>query len=90
MSAGKSRGLDGFSRVVKKRLTSEAAAAASRDGRWRNQLRRAAHDGCCRRVAQIRALTSVLWAMLVGNCWMQGGTSQLQPSRQQSCTSLST
>ncbi|MQL93723.1 hypothetical protein Taro_026365, partial [Colocasia esculenta] len=52
-------------KVVKKRLTSEAAAAASRDGRWRNQMRRAAHNGCCRRVAQIRALTSVLWAMLV-------------------------
>ncbi|MQL99159.1 hypothetical protein Taro_031882 [Colocasia esculenta] len=51
--------------VVKKWLTSEAAAVASRDGRWRNQLRRAAHDGCCRRVAQIRALTSVLWVMLV-------------------------
>ncbi|MQL95450.1 hypothetical protein Taro_028110, partial [Colocasia esculenta] len=51
--------------VVKKRLTSEAAAAASRDGGWRNQLRRPAHDGCCRRVAQIRALTSVLWVMLV-------------------------
>ncbi|MQM13838.1 hypothetical protein Taro_046767, partial [Colocasia esculenta] len=52
-------------KVVKKRLTSEVAAAASRDGRWRNQMRRAAHDGCCRRVAQIRALTFILWAMLV-------------------------
>ncbi|KAK1266849.1 hypothetical protein QJS04_geneDACA019368 [Acorus gramineus] len=52
-------------KVVKKRLSSEAAAAATRDGRWRNQMRRAAHNGCCRRVAQIRALYSVLWKLLV-------------------------
>ena len=28
-------------------------------------MRRAAHNGCCRRVAQIRALSSVLWKLLV-------------------------
>ncbi|KAK1313667.1 hypothetical protein QJS10_CPA06g00657 [Acorus calamus] len=28
-------------------------------------MRRAAHNGCCRRVAQIRALYSVLWKLLV-------------------------
>ncbi|CAB4266528.1 unnamed protein product [Prunus armeniaca] len=50
---------------VKKRLSSEAAAAANRNGRWKNQMRRAAHNGCCRRVAQIRALCSVLWKLLV-------------------------
>ncbi|XP_057468034.1 helicase and polymerase-containing protein TEBICHI [Actinidia eriantha] len=50
---------------VKKRLSSEAAAAASRNGRWKNQMRIAAHNGCCRRVAQNRALCSVLWKLLV-------------------------
>ncbi|KAF3446459.1 hypothetical protein FNV43_RR11638 [Rhamnella rubrinervis] len=50
---------------VKKRLSSEAAAAANRNGRWKNQMRRAAHNGCCRRVAQTRALCSVLWKLLV-------------------------
>ncbi|XP_057957397.1 helicase and polymerase-containing protein TEBICHI isoform X2 [Malania oleifera] len=50
---------------VKKRLSGEAAAAAHRSGRWRNQMRKAAHNGCCRRVAQIRALCSVLWKLLV-------------------------
>ncbi|KAM1247252.1 hypothetical protein TB2_043362 [Malus domestica] len=50
---------------VKKRLSSEAAAAANRNGRWKNQMRRAAHNGCCRRAAQIRALCSVLWKLLV-------------------------
>ncbi|RZC90345.1 hypothetical protein C5167_031057 [Papaver somniferum] len=50
---------------VKKRLSPEAAAAAHRYGRWKNQMRRAAHDGCCRRVAQIRALGSVLWKLIV-------------------------
>ncbi|KAL6985395.1 DNA-directed DNA polymerase [Sarracenia purpurea var. burkii] len=50
---------------VKKRLSSEAAAAASRSGRWKNQMRMAAHDGCCRRAAQTRALSSVLWKLLV-------------------------
>ncbi|XP_019052387.1 PREDICTED: helicase and polymerase-containing protein TEBICHI isoform X2 [Nelumbo nucifera] len=50
---------------VKKRLSSEVAAAANRSGRWKNQMRKAAHNGCCRRVAQIRALGSVLWKLLV-------------------------
>ncbi|KAL5729265.1 DNA-directed DNA polymerase [Ranunculus cassubicifolius] len=50
---------------VKKRLSSEAAASAHRSGRWRNQMRRAAHNGSCRRVAQVRALGSVLWKLLV-------------------------
>ncbi|KAK9273993.1 hypothetical protein L1049_018807 [Liquidambar formosana] len=50
---------------VKKRLSSEAAAAANRSGRWKNQMRRAAHNGCCRRVAQTRALCSVLWKLLI-------------------------
>ncbi|XP_058001762.1 helicase and polymerase-containing protein TEBICHI isoform X2 [Hevea brasiliensis] len=50
---------------VKKRLPSEAVAAANRKGRWKNQMRRAAHNGCCRRVAQTRALCSVLWKLLI-------------------------
>ncbi|KAI9097672.1 hypothetical protein K1719_025443 [Acacia pycnantha] len=50
---------------VKKRLSSEDAAAANRSGRWKNQMRRAAHNGCCRRAAQMRALCSVLWKLLV-------------------------
>ncbi|XP_031265968.1 helicase and polymerase-containing protein TEBICHI isoform X2 [Pistacia vera] len=50
---------------VKKRLSTEAAAAANRSGQWKNQMRRAAHNGCCRRVAQTRALCSVLWKLLV-------------------------
>ena len=28
-------------------------------------MRRAAHNGCCRRVAQTRALCSVLWKLIV-------------------------
>ncbi|XP_020246250.1 helicase and polymerase-containing protein TEBICHI isoform X2 [Asparagus officinalis] len=52
-------------KVVKKRLSSEAAAAANQNGRWRNQMRKAAHDGCCRRVAQSRALGSFLWKLLI-------------------------
>lgn len=28
-------------------------------------MRRAAHNGCCRRAAQTRALCSVLWKLLV-------------------------
>ncbi|MCH98936.1 DNA polymerase theta-like, partial [Trifolium medium] len=28
-------------------------------------MRKAAHNGCCRRVAQTRALCSVLWKLLV-------------------------
>ncbi|XP_068648888.1 helicase and polymerase-containing protein TEBICHI isoform X2 [Aristolochia californica] len=50
---------------VKTRLSSEAAAAANRDGMWRNQMRRVAHNGCCRRVAQTRALCFVLWKLLI-------------------------
>ncbi|KAE8710468.1 hypothetical protein F3Y22_tig00110321pilonHSYRG00229 [Hibiscus syriacus] len=50
---------------VKKRLPNEAAAAANQSGRWKNQMRRAAHNGCCRRVAQTRALCSALWKLLV-------------------------
>ncbi|XP_059460849.1 helicase and polymerase-containing protein TEBICHI isoform X2 [Corylus avellana] len=50
---------------VKKRLSSEAAATANQSGRWKNQMRRAAHNGCCRRVAQTRALCSVLWKLLI-------------------------
>ncbi|KAJ0962916.1 hypothetical protein J5N97_028038 [Dioscorea zingiberensis] len=42
----------------------KAAAAASRDGRWKNQMHKAAHNGCCRRVAQTRALDSVTWKLL--------------------------
>ncbi|MCD9558471.1 hypothetical protein HAX54_015857 [Datura stramonium] len=50
---------------VKKRLSIEAAAAANRNGRWKNQMRQVAHNGCCRRVAQTRALSSVLWKLLI-------------------------
>ncbi|OMO91013.1 hypothetical protein COLO4_18706 [Corchorus olitorius] len=50
---------------VKKRLSNEAAAAANQSGRWKNQMRRAAHNGCCRRVAQTRALFSALWKLLI-------------------------
>ncbi|KAF9615750.1 hypothetical protein IFM89_026207 [Coptis chinensis] len=49
---------------VKKRLSSEVAASANHSGRWKNQMRRAAHNGCCRRVAQTRALGSVLWKLV--------------------------
>ncbi|XP_019189922.1 PREDICTED: helicase and polymerase-containing protein TEBICHI isoform X2 [Ipomoea nil] len=50
---------------VKKRLSSEAAASANQNGRWKNQMRKAAHNGCCRRVAQTRALCLVLWKLLI-------------------------
>ncbi|EEF45923.1 DNA polymerase theta, putative [Ricinus communis] len=50
---------------VKRRLPTQAVAAANRNGRWKNQMRRAAHNGCCRRVAQTRALCSVLWKLLI-------------------------
>ncbi|KAL8143865.1 hypothetical protein V2J09_016897 [Rumex salicifolius] len=50
---------------VKKRLSTEAVAATNRSGRWKNQMRRAAHNGCCRRVAQTRALSYALWKLLV-------------------------
>ncbi|CAN6470815.1 unnamed protein product [Victoria cruziana] len=52
-------------KVVKKRLSMEAAAVANRDGRWINQMHRVAHNGCCRRVAQIRALQFALWKLLI-------------------------
>ncbi|URD79344.1 HELICc [Musa troglodytarum] len=60
-----SKSTPNLEKVVKRRLSNEAAAAANRDGRWRNQMRKAAHNGCCRRVAQVRALGSVLWKLLV-------------------------
>lgn len=41
------------------------AAAATQSGRWKNQMRRAAHNGCCRRVAQTRALYSAFWKLLI-------------------------
>ncbi|MBA0816932.1 hypothetical protein Gohar_001542, partial [Gossypium harknessii] len=50
---------------VKKRLSSEAAAAANQSGRWKNQMRRASHNGCCHRVAQTRALYSAFWKLLI-------------------------
>lgn len=50
--------------MVKKRLSNQVAAAANRDGRWKNQMGKAAHNGCCRRVAQIRALASFLWKII--------------------------
>ncbi|XP_076922423.1 helicase and polymerase-containing protein TEBICHI-like [Bidens hawaiensis] len=49
---------------IKKRLPGEVAAAANQKGRWKNQMRRAAHNGCCRRASQTRALSSVLWKLL--------------------------
>ncbi|XP_047970916.1 helicase and polymerase-containing protein TEBICHI [Salvia hispanica] len=49
---------------AKRRLSSDAAASTNRSGRWKDQTRRAAHNGCCRRVAQTRALSSVLWKLL--------------------------
>lgn len=56
---------------AKKRLSSEALEAANRSGRWRNQMRRAAHNGCCRRAAQVRALSSVLWKLLISEELME-------------------
>ncbi|KAG6389488.1 hypothetical protein SASPL_150956 [Salvia splendens] len=49
---------------AKRRLSSDAAASTNRSGRWKDQTRRAAHNGCCRRVAQTRALSFVLWKLL--------------------------
>eukprot|EP01018_Ginkgo_biloba_P001647 Gb_33083 [translate_table: standard] len=60
---------------VKKRLSGEVAAAANRAGRWRNQMARVAHNGCCRRVAQIRALHSTLWKLIVSEGLDQALTS---------------
>ncbi|GAB2275633.1 hypothetical protein Dimus_010390 [Dionaea muscipula] len=50
---------------IKRRLSSEDVDAANRSGRWKNQMQKAAHNGCCRRVAQTRALCNVLWKLLV-------------------------
>jgi len=64
---------------VKKRLSPEAAEAANRSGRWRNQIRRVAHNGCCRRVAQTRALCSALWKILVSEELLQALTTIEMP-----------
>uniref|UniRef100_A0A0D3HTH3 Helicase and polymerase-containing protein TEBICHI n=1 Tax=Oryza barthii TaxID=65489 RepID=A0A0D3HTH3_9ORYZ len=60
-----SKTVPNLEKLVKRRLHNEAAAAANRDGRWRNQMHKAAHNGCCRRAAQTRALCSVLRKLLV-------------------------
>ncbi|GJM87561.1 hypothetical protein PR202_ga03528 [Eleusine coracana subsp. coracana] len=60
-----SKTVPNLDKLVKRRLHSEATAAANRDGRWRNQMHKAAHNGCCRRAAQTRALSSVLKKLLV-------------------------
>ncbi|KAL6623093.1 hypothetical protein ACP70R_032972 [Stipagrostis hirtigluma subsp. patula] len=60
-----SKTVPNLEKLVKRRLLSEAAAAANRDGRWRNQMHKAAHNGCCRRAAQTRALCSALNKLLV-------------------------
>ncbi|XP_021301541.1 helicase and polymerase-containing protein TEBICHI isoform X4 [Sorghum bicolor] len=62
-----SRTVPNLEKFVKRRLHSEAAAAANRDGRWRNQMHKAAHNGCCRRSAQTRALYTVLKKLLTQN-----------------------
>lgn len=49
---------------VKRRLPGEVAAAASRAGRWMNQMGCVAHNGCCRRAAQVWALHSAFWKLL--------------------------
>ncbi|XP_042440198.1 helicase and polymerase-containing protein TEBICHI-like [Zingiber officinale] len=59
-----SKSTPNLEKVVKKRLPSHVSAAANRDGRWKNQMRKAAHNGCCRRVAQIRALSSFLLKLI--------------------------
>ncbi|CDY23339.1 BnaA08g12070D [Brassica napus] len=64
---------------VKKRLSPEAAEAANRSGRWRNQIRRVAHNGCCRRVAQTRALCSALWKILVSEELIEALTTTEMP-----------
>ncbi|KAL8063378.1 hypothetical protein ABFX02_01G023200 [Erythranthe guttata] len=56
--------LEKSSQEVKRRLSSDAAASANRNGRWKDQMRSAAHNGCCRRVAQTRVLFSALWKLL--------------------------
>ncbi|XP_015698275.1 helicase and polymerase-containing protein TEBICHI [Oryza brachyantha] len=62
-----SKTVPNLEKLVKRRLHHEAAAAATRDGRWRNQMHKAAHNGCCRRAAQTRALGSVLRKLLVSH-----------------------
>ncbi|KFK29884.1 hypothetical protein AALP_AA7G191500 [Arabis alpina] len=64
---------------VKKRLSPEAAEAANRSGRWRNQIRRVAHNGCCRRAAQTRALCSALWKILVSEELIEALTTTEMP-----------
>ncbi|CAH9090445.1 unnamed protein product [Cuscuta epithymum] len=64
---------------VKKRLSSEAAAAANQNGRWKNQMRSAAHNGCCRRVAQLYALCSVLWKLLISEGLLKALTEMEMP-----------
>ncbi|WZZ24166.1 hypothetical protein YC2023_007567 [Brassica napus] len=64
---------------VKKKLSPEAAEAANRSGRWRNQIRRVAHNGCCRRVAQTRALCSALWKILVSEELLEALTTTEMP-----------
>lgn len=64
---------------AKKRLSSEAAATANRSGRWKNQMRRAAHNGCCRRAAQTRALCSVLWKLLISEGLVEALTNIEMP-----------
>ncbi|KAJ3673940.1 hypothetical protein LUZ60_005932 [Juncus effusus] len=59
-----SKNTPNLDKLGKKRLSSEASAAANRDGRWRNQMHKAAYNGCCRRSAQTRALASVLNKLL--------------------------
>ncbi|RCV18574.1 hypothetical protein SETIT_3G311900v2 [Setaria italica] len=60
-----SRTVPNLEKLVKRRLHSEGASAANRDGRWRNQMHKAAHNGCCRRAAQTKALYTVLNKLLV-------------------------
>ncbi|AQK40089.1 Helicase and polymerase-containing protein TEBICHI [Zea mays] len=62
-----SRAVPNLEKFVKRRLHSQEAAAANRDGRWRNQMHKAAHNGCCRRAAQTRALYTVLKKLLTQN-----------------------
>uniref|UniRef100_A0A516IJI0 Helicase and polymerase-containing protein TEBICHI n=1 Tax=Turnera subulata TaxID=218843 RepID=A0A516IJI0_9ROSI len=64
---------------VRRRLSSEAVASANRSGRWKNQTRRAAHNGCCRRVAQTRALYSVLWKLLISEGLIEALTNIEMP-----------
>ncbi|XP_078428981.1 MUS308 and mammalian DNA polymerase-like protein isoform X2 [Wolffia australiana] len=60
-----SKSIPNLEKTVRKRLSTEMVAAANRDGKWRNQMRLAAHNGCCKRVAQTRALGSILWHLLI-------------------------